>query len=380
MKLANKDVGLIGAGLLCLVLLAVPAQARTNFQETGGLTAGVRSGAMLPDSDLDGVLSLQGSGFLRYWLMERLQVEVGGGYGRYTTTDVLWEFNEATNVWRRDPGATKDYYTHLSYIQARLLYAPLLFDTWVPYVYSGGGYTYFNVEKEHTTPRRGTFSGIGSTLGVPIGVGVRYELGNRIGLEGNVEYTFTWSDKIDEHWDRAGEASNDHFMQMSFGLTYDIALGTARPPVLPPVVRVPPVIPEPPPIRPVDPPVDVLQIADPPPARYVDYIFPVITFQTASNALAAAERRELDAVAGFLMQDTDVLVDIHGHTDSVGFEVDNVSLSWQRAYAVKDYLVDRGVEPWRLRVEAYGSRRPVASNETEEGRRQNRRVELVPVQ
>lgn len=75
--------------------------------------------------------------------------------------------------------------------------------------------------------------------------------------------------------------------------------------------------------------------------------------------------------------DVDVEVEVAGHTCSIGTEEYNLGLSLRRAEAVRDYLVSKGVSADRLIVRGYGESRPVASNDTREGRAQNRRVELV---
>jgi outer membrane protein OmpA-like peptidoglycan-associated protein len=65
-----------------------------------------------------------------------------------------------------------------------------------------------------------------------------------------------------------------------------------------------------------------------------------------------------------------------GHTDAIGSDAYNQSLSERRAEAVRRYLINGGITPERIRTEGFGESRPVASNETDEGRAQNRRVEL----
>ena len=88
-------------------------------------------------------------------------------------------------------------------------------------------------------------------------------------------------------------------------------------------------------------------------------------------------RMRLDAVAAVLTTErATAQVDIAGHTDSVGDEGYNQQLSEQRAASVKAYLVARGVEESRVRIAGYGEAKPRASNDTVEGRRLNRRVEI----
>lgn len=88
-------------------------------------------------------------------------------------------------------------------------------------------------------------------------------------------------------------------------------------------------------------------------------------------------RQHLDAVAGVLSSDrADASVEIAGHTDSVGPDEYNQQLSEQRAASVKAYLAERGVAADRISVIGYGPARPRATNDTVEGRRLNRRVEI----
>ena len=68
---------------------------------------------------------------------------------------------------------------------------------------------------------------------------------------------------------------------------------------------------------------------------------------------------------------------IEGYTDSVGTDAYNLKLSDRRAKSVFDYLTSRGVDPARLKSKGFGEADPIASNETDEGRQQNRRVMLI---
>ena len=72
-----------------------------------------------------------------------------------------------------------------------------------------------------------------------------------------------------------------------------------------------------------------------------------------------------------------MVVEVAGHTDSTGAEEYNQGLSERRANSVKDYLVSKGVQAQRLQAKGYGESMPVASNDTKEGRAENRRVELI---
>jgi len=85
----------------------------------------------------------------------------------------------------------------------------------------------------------------------------------------------------------------------------------------------------------------------------------------------------LNEAAALLQKHERVVVEVAGHTDSVGTDAYNQGLSERRANAVKDYLASQGVKASRLTARGYGESRPVASNDTSEGRAENRRVELV---
>ena len=90
----------------------------------------------------------------------------------------------------------------------------------------------------------------------------------------------------------------------------------------------------------------------------------------------------LDNVARTLQEYNQTVVEVAGHTDSVGTDAYNQKLSEQRASTVAGYLQSRGLNRERFIVVGAGEARPVASNDTESGRAQNRRVEitLVPIE
>lgn len=101
------------------------------------------------------------------------------------------------------------------------------------------------------------------------------------------------------------------------------------------------------------------------------------TFAAGRADLTAAAAADLDAAAAFVAAAPGRRARIEGHTDSRGSANLNQALSQQRAEAVRDALVARGVDPSRLVAVGRGADRPVASNETPEGRARNRRVEII---
>lgn len=101
----------------------------------------------------------------------------------------------------------------------------------------------------------------------------------------------------------------------------------------------------------------------------------LFAFNKAELSAQAAPR--LDKLAGFLQQFPDRRLIIEGYTDSVGGDAYNQSLSERRAQAVRDALVQRGVDASRITARGYGKAHPVADNASPEGRAMNRRVEIV---
>ncbi|MFP4137986.1 MAG: OmpA family protein [Halomonas sp.] len=101
-----------------------------------------------------------------------------------------------------------------------------------------------------------------------------------------------------------------------------------------------------------------------------------VTFAFDSAELRSGAESELNEVADTLNDNPEVRVTIAGHTDSVGSNEYNLGLSEERAASVASYLESQGVAEDRMRTVGYGEERPVATNETDEGRAQNRRVEI----
>jgi outer membrane protein OmpA-like peptidoglycan-associated protein len=106
-----------------------------------------------------------------------------------------------------------------------------------------------------------------------------------------------------------------------------------------------------------------------------------ITFATNSYAITPQFQQTLDQVAATLSQYNQTYIDVYGHTDSTGNDAINLPLSRNRAESVANYLAGRGVARARIGTQGFGSSQPVASNSTDAGRAQNRRVEIkiVPV-
>ena len=101
-----------------------------------------------------------------------------------------------------------------------------------------------------------------------------------------------------------------------------------------------------------------------------------INFQLASDQLTPSAKQILDGIANGLRGQPGMSVEISGHTDSQGSQDYNLKLSQNRARSVKSYLMSKGIGPGRMTTAGYGEFNPVASNDNEDGRAKNRRVEF----
>jgi len=103
-----------------------------------------------------------------------------------------------------------------------------------------------------------------------------------------------------------------------------------------------------------------------------------VHFDTGSATISSKDAPTLDNFAGVVKNGfTNYSFEIQGHTDSTGGDKENQSLSERRAAAVRDYLVKKhGIDASKLSAKGYGTSTPIASNETPEGRTQNRRVQF----
>lgn len=108
----------------------------------------------------------------------------------------------------------------------------------------------------------------------------------------------------------------------------------------------------------------------------LENIIESLQFNVSSSNINPASYDELNRLAEIMLNDSDLRLIIRGHTDNTGNTNANLELSVNRANAVKDYLVQQGVGASRIAAFGYGETRPIASNDTQEGRERNRRVEL----
>lgn len=103
----------------------------------------------------------------------------------------------------------------------------------------------------------------------------------------------------------------------------------------------------------------------------------IVNFAFDSSNLTSVAQTNLDKLAEVLVNNPDTNINIYGYTDSKGADAYNLKLSQRRADAVKSYLVGKGIVSSRMFTKGEGEAMPVASNDTDEGRAKNRRVEFA---
>jgi outer membrane protein OmpA-like peptidoglycan-associated protein len=205
---------------------------------------------------------------------------------------------------------------------------------------------YFTAQGGYYTDMSGPINDKGE--GFAIGGGVDYELspGNWLGL-------FL---RRDQSSMRAVRGDTDDLTYLLTGLSYEHRfLPPPPPPPAPVVAEAPP---------------------PPPPAPKKKIVLRGVNFDFDKANIRADAEPILDAAASTLQAEQPVSIAVEGHTDSTGSDEYNQGLSIRRAAAVRDYLEKKGIDPGRMTIEGYGETKPVASNDTDEGRAQNRRVEL----
>ena len=102
-----------------------------------------------------------------------------------------------------------------------------------------------------------------------------------------------------------------------------------------------------------------------------------VEFESASARLTAKGKALLDELAVIIQEDPGTRIEVQGHTDGRGSAERNLRLSEARAAATVEYLVGKGIAAKRLSARGYGQNRPIAHNDSEEGRRQNRRIDFL---
>ena len=107
------------------------------------------------------------------------------------------------------------------------------------------------------------------------------------------------------------------------------------------------------------------------------FVLDDVQFTSGNATLTPESHARLDELVDYMTHKKRSHIEISGHTDNVGKKTANKKLSQQRADAVRDYLVSKGIDASRIKSVGYGDEKPIAPNDTPDGRRENRRIEAV---
>jgi len=295
------------------------------------------------------------------------------GFGRYFgnnfSLDV--EYDEFSGTFRDyqtvAPGATYDQWKLSNWgVMGRYHFGESRVR---PYLAAGFGWLkHRNVSSEDTD------------LSVSVGGGLQGQISKHVSTRAQILY------RIDNDGSSIPGQSNFSDWIVSIGLNFDFGGREAPPPPPPP----PPAAPPPPPPNPDLDGDGVLNERDKCPNTRPGAVVDLdgceveavielegVHFDFDKATLRPEAKAVLNEAAALLGKHDRVVVEIAGHTDSKGSEEYNQGLSERRANAVRDYLTGKGVKASRLSARGYGESRPVASNDTDEGRAENRRVEMV---
>ncbi len=228
-------------------------------------------------------------------------------------------------------------------------------DMIVPYLAAGIG------DITYSTDRPGVNTD--NNFAVDYGGGLKIFLTKDLALRGDMRHVIDFNSYKD----------HNNFLY-TVGLTYEIGGKTKEIKPEPIAASEPASAPAPVVVTPPSPP------SAPAPKVLGSIIFRNILFDFDKSNIKPESYQILDEVTEYLKANADIKMEVQGHTDSVGTAEYNLKLSDRRAASVKKYLVDKGVEADRLKTKGYGLTKPVVSNDTEENRAMNRRVEFKPIQ
>jgi OmpA-OmpF porin, OOP family len=107
------------------------------------------------------------------------------------------------------------------------------------------------------------------------------------------------------------------------------------------------------------------------------FVLEDVQFATGKATIKPDSFSRLDAMVEYMTHKKTARIEISGHTDDAGKKAVNKKLSQQRADAVRDYLVSKGIDADRIKAVGYGDEKPIAPNDTSEGRQKNRRIEAI---
>lgn len=226
----------------------------------------------------------------------------------------------------------------------------------IPFIYGSGGY-YVGTSGRLSQSAPGVFGG----------GGLEYRWNERFSLGAFARYEYSYMGPRPKDLGPRQvpeERFAENIRWMSYGFSARYVFAAAEEPAAPAPVAVaatPEAVASTPPL--------------PPPSKR-KVVLRSVHFEFDQARIQPESRVVLDEAYGILRDEPEISVSAEGHTDSVGSEEYNLRLGLRRAEAVRAYLVSKGIAPGRIRTVSFGEARPVAPNDSPEGRAQNRRVEL----
>ena len=101
-----------------------------------------------------------------------------------------------------------------------------------------------------------------------------------------------------------------------------------------------------------------------------------IHFTSNSTSIKHSSESSLEELFALMTSNPTIVLEVSGHTDNIGSTDHNYRLSVKRANSIKDFLIDKGILSKRIKINGYGESKPIATNETNDGKRKNRRVQI----
>ncbi len=207
--------GLVLAAIVALA--AAPVQAQFKNYGKPGLGAGIKVGGLIGGTELDGNVDFQIRGYVNHGITEQLTLEIGGGYAAISGKADLALIDPLTGL---QSVKHDEFRTDLAVVDARAYYTPYTFKHWSPFLYGGVGAMRYDLDQPHISAQRTAgVKGIDWATIVPVGVGAKIRLTNRLFTDATAGYTWTSTDLID------GVAGGDKD-DIYFGIKLGLELGT----------------------------------------------------------------------------------------------------------------------------------------------------------
>lgn len=220
-----------------------------------------------------------------------------------------------------------------------------------PYIMAGLGYMRFT-DKNNSAKK--------NNMALPtVGAGVVFRVTPLINIEYQMKFIYSDYDRVDNV--AINSKANDAYLQNSIGVTFNLGKKKQKPVEDVTLVK---------PVKPVV-------------KKEVEQLFnralKDVQFETGKDVITESSYELLDKVVIIMNDNTNYKLEINGHTDNTGSYELNKNLSEKRAIAVKNYLIEKGVDSERINTNGYGPDKPIDTNDTPEGRANNRRVEFKVV-